>query len=135
MSAKRNDLSRIQEIFDVITQTQQQIDALGLDERRFINPATDSDELIAEGLMNRVFRITEELGRIEDSTAEKYGFDTHGAKGVRNRLAHVYGEVDKAIVWTVISSEFDDILRACNEFASDLGVLLEDPEERESSSK
>ncbi len=98
MNARSSDLSRIQEVYDVIMQTQEQLMSLEFTEERFLAPADDNDDLLAEGFMNRVLRVTEELGHIDDSVAEKYGFDTHGAKGVRNRLAHVYGKVDRAII-------------------------------------
>ena len=40
MSAKPNDLGRIQEIFDVVTQTQRQIGELVFTRERFLNPAS-----------------------------------------------------------------------------------------------
>lgn len=131
MSAKSSDFSRIQEIHDVIKQTQEQIESLAITSERFLEPRDDNDDLLAEGLMNRVFRVTEELGRIDEATAEKYGFDTHGAKGVRNRLAHVYGQVDRSIIWKVMSEDFDEILEACRCFAADRGIAIDDSEEVE----
>lgn len=125
MSARSSDLSRIQEIYDIITQTQDQLASLNFTEERFLNPANDYDDLLAEGFMNRVFRVTEELGHLTEGIAGKYGFDTHGAKGVRNRLAHVYGQVDKVIIWQVLNEEFDEILNACRTFATELGIQLD----------
>lgn len=40
MSAKATDLARIQEMFDLITETQGQIERLGITEERFKRPAT-----------------------------------------------------------------------------------------------
>lgn len=127
MSARSSDLSRVQEIYDIITQTQEQLISLNFTEERFLSPANDNDDLLAEGFMNRVLRITEELGHISESVAEKHGFDAHGAKSVRNRLAHVYGQVDRVIIWKVLDEEFDDILEACRDFAAELNVQLGDP--------
>lgn len=64
MSAKSTDLARVQEVYDVVRQTQEQMRKLVFTKERFLNPTNDVDDLIAEGLMNRAFRITEEAGKI-----------------------------------------------------------------------
>ena len=51
MSAKPNDLGRIQEIFDVVTQTQRQIGELVFTRERFLNPVSTEDDLISEGII------------------------------------------------------------------------------------
>lgn len=124
MNAKSSDLARIQEIWDVGTQTKRQIASLGFTRERFLDPADDVDDLIAEGLMNRVFRICEEAGRVSDRVAGVYGFDRHAASGVRNRLAHAYGEVDRAIIWEVIECDLDALLEACRAYCSEEGIGL-----------
>lgn len=125
MSAKPTDLARIQEIYDVIVQTQRQLGALSFDKARFLHPGTDQDEVLAEGFMNRVLRVTEEVGRLDDELASSYGFNTAGASGVRNRLAHAYGDVDAEIIWAVIEREFDALLSSCRRYCDDVGVDLE----------
>lgn len=125
MSAKVNDFARIQEIYDVVTETQRQIRALGITKPQFVNPESDADDLIAEGIMNRVFRVTEEAGRISEKVSDEYNFDRHGVHGVRNRLAHAYGEVDREIIWNAIQHDFDDLLQSCRRFCDDMGVDLE----------
>jgi uncharacterized protein with HEPN domain len=69
--------------------------------------------------MNRVFRITEEMGKVSDAVAEKYGIDSAGARGVRNRLAHVYGDVDAEIVWNILADELDSIIVACKSYCEE----------------
>lgn len=125
MNARPNDLARIQEVFSVATQTLAQIESLGFTKERFLDPATDQDDLLAEGIMNRVFRITEEVGRIDDSIAAEYGFDTRGASGVRNRLAHAYLEVDREIVWDVVEKELPGLIEGCRRFCDDRGFDIE----------
>lgn len=122
MNAKRDDLSRVQEIYDVVCQTQRQISSLGFNKERFVDPQGDEDDLIAEGILNRVLRITEEAGHIDDDKAMEYGFDRHAVLGVRNRLAHAYGEVDREIIWSVIDQDFDALLKACVSFCEDNGA-------------
>ena len=124
MSAKSTNLGRVQEIYDIATQTKRQIESVGLSKEGFLNPTGDAVDLIAEGVMNRVFRIAEEAGRIDDGTAKRYGFDSVGARGVRNRLAHAYGEVDREIIWQVIETDLDVLLEACKAYCEDEGIGL-----------
>lgn len=124
MNARPNDLARIQEIYDISLQTKKQIKALQFNKERFLNPSTDQDDLIAEGLMNRVFRITEEAGRITENVALRYGFDTRGARGIRNRLAHVYMEVDRDIIWATIEEDLDILIDACLKYCEDNEVEI-----------
>ena len=125
MNAKRTDFGKIQEMFDVITQTKRQIESVGMTKAAFLNPLDDATDLMAEGIMNRVLRVTEEAGRVDDATAEEYGFDSAGARGVRNRLAHAYGDVDKEIIWQVIEEDFDALLNACSKYCEDNGLDLD----------
>lgn len=125
MSAKSSDLARLHEIYDVITQTKRQIAALGFSGDRFVSPLTDEDDLMAEGIMNRVLRVTEEAGRLSDEVVVAYGFDRHGVSGVRNRLAHAYGDVDRDIIWSVIEEDFDELLDSCARYCEDNSIELE----------
>ncbi len=124
MNAKSSDMARIQEIWNIGTQTKRQIEAIRFTRERFLTPENDQDDLIAEGLMNRVLRITEEAGRISSEISEHYGFERRAASGVRNRLAHAYGEVDREIIWEVISQDLDALLEACQRYCDDLGLEL-----------
>lgn len=124
MSAKRSELGRIQEIYDIIVKTRSQIASTQFTKERFLNPANDEDDLMAEGILNRVLRLTEELGGIEETTAKKYSLNDKGARGVRNRLAHAYGETDCEIIWDVIGNDFDEIIDGCTAYCGDIGVEL-----------
>lgn len=125
MSAKSSDLARLQEVYDVVTQTQRQIEALGFTKQRFVAPSSDADDLIAEGIMNRVLRATEEAGHLSEEVAVPYGFDRRGVLGVRNRLAHAYGEVDRELIWLVVEEDFDALLKACRAYCEDNAIELE----------
>lgn len=46
MSAKENDLLRIQEMYDIATQTMSQIDELEFNRKRFVHAQTVQDRLI-----------------------------------------------------------------------------------------
>lgn len=124
MSVKGSDLARIQEIWDVGVQTQNQIASLGFTRDRFLEPQSDVDDLIGEGIMNRVLRITEEAGRISEEVAKEYGFERQAASGVRNRLVHAYGEVDREIIWQVLECDLPVLLKACQSYCDDQGLDL-----------
>lgn len=128
MSAKANDMARIQEIFVLITETQRQIESLGITGQRFKSPASDADQLFSEAIMNRVLRITEEAGALSDEALALYDFDRRAIKGVRNRLAHAYGNVDADIVWDVVQQDFPKLLEGCHAYCDELGLELELPE-------
>lgn len=124
MSAKMSNLARIQEMHDIIIKTRRQISELGFTKERFLAPANDSDDLIAEGLLNRMLRLTEEMSNVDSVTAGQYSLDTDNARAVRNRLAHAYGNVDRGIVWEIYNDELDTILEGCRAYCEDMGVDL-----------
>lgn len=124
MSAKRDDISRIHEIYSVIEETQGQMRRLAFAKDRFLRPQGDADDLISEGILNRVLRVTEEAGSVSREVASRYGFDQAGVRGVRNRLAHAYGDVDREIIWEVIQSDFPALLKACRRYCDDEGIEL-----------
>lgn len=59
-----SDLSRIQELYSVVTQTQAQLRELSFTREQFAVPQGTLDDLIAEGIINRIFRALEEAGSI-----------------------------------------------------------------------
>lgn len=123
MSAMQNDLLRIQEMYDIATQTMSQINELDFTQERFVNTQSTQDQLIAEGLANRVFRITEEGGKLSEIFKE-YGFELHEMSGLRNRLVHAYGTIDMEIVWNVLANEFPKVIDGCERYCADNGIDL-----------
>ena len=123
MSARKDDLGRIQEIYDTVAKTLEQIEGSGFSHDRFVRPETIEDDLMAEGLLNRVFRVSEEGGALSGAF-ERYGFPLHEMSGMRNILAHAYGEIDREIAWKVIEVDFPDLLCACERYCEDAGVSL-----------
>jgi len=123
MSAQNSDLGRIQEMFDIIEQTKRQITEIGMTRERFLSPQDPADELIVEGLENRVFRVTEEGGKMSKE-ATLYGFDSQEMRGMRNILAHAYGEVDRRIIWNALEKDFPMIADACRAYCADKNIEL-----------
>ena len=124
MSAKATDLARVQEMCDLIVETQGQIERLGITEQRFKAPETDAD-LFAEAIMGRVLRVTEEAGSLSDEALEHYDFERRAIKGVRNRLAHAYGDVDADVIWDVVQEDFPKLLEGCHAYCDHHGLELE----------
>ena len=75
--------------------------------------------------MNRVLRVTEGAGSLSDEALAHYEFERRAIKGVRNRLAHAYGDVDTDIVWDVVQGDFPKLLEGCQAYCDDLGLELE----------
>ena len=111
MSARENDLLRIQEIYDIATQTIAQLDELRLTREQFVHPSTTQQLLIGEGLTNRVLRAAEEGGRLSEAF-RAYGFELREMSGLRNRLAHAYGTVDLHMIWEVLQSDFPKLVES-----------------------
>lgn len=57
MSAKENDLLRVQEIYDIVTKTIAQVKELSLSKESFINPQTAQAALVADGLSTGSFAL------------------------------------------------------------------------------
>ena len=123
MTAKASDLMRIQEMYDIASQTLSQLSAISFTRERFISPSNPNDALVAEGLTNRVFRLAEEGGKLSGEL-RPYGFDSSGMAGMRNILAHAYGEIDQSLVWITLTSDFPAIVKACEAFCDDQGIDL-----------
>ena len=94
MSARENDLLRIQEIYDIATQTIAQLDELRLTREQFVHPSTTQQLLIGEGLTNRVLR------------------------------AHAYGTVDLHMIWEVLQSDFPKLVEGCVAYCADRDIRL-----------
>lgn len=123
MSAKENDLLRIQEIYDVATLTLAQLEELNVTAEQFVAPGTTQEELIAEGLANRVFRVAEEGGKLSEMF-KAYGFELREMSGLRNRLAHAYGSIDMALVWDVLENDFPELIEGCERYCDDHDIAL-----------
>ena len=84
MSARKNDLLRVQEMYDVVTQTLVQLEELNITKDQFVSPRTTTDELIAEGFANRVLRVTEEGGGLPGRDSQNRRTGHRGDCAYRN---------------------------------------------------
>ena len=123
MNAKSNDIRRIQEMYTIIEQTNRSLAELQMTKDAFVLPKGVKEELIVEGLENRVFRVAEEGGQLS-AEAEAYGFDCKSMRGIRNLLAHAYGEIDRRIIWDVLKKDFPALLNSCRNYCADNNIEL-----------
>lgn len=121
MSARSSEASRVQDILDVVGETLDDIAASGMTRNNFLYPQTPLDKLASEGVVNRIFRITEELCHLDDVAIE-YGLPVRQARHVRNLMAHVYAQVDMAAVWAMIEEDLPAIQNGAKSYARVLGI-------------
>lgn len=131
MSAKANDDRRVQELYSIIQETQARIDHFGLTKDSFLSDDSLTGRSYADILLMCVFRATEEAGRMSDEVRIAYpNISWRGILGMRNILAHDYGKVDRAIIWTSVVEEFPLLEAFCHSYADDHGISLGDEDER-----
>lgn len=96
-----------------------------MDKEAFIAADTIEARILANGLLMRVFRATEEAGSMSEETrAANPEIYWRGIKSMRNVLAHDYGEVDREAVWDSIEHDFSELERFCLAFAEENGIDL-----------
>ena len=61
-------------------------------------------------------RVTEEAGKLSEKAQRLHPeIEWRGIVGMRNYLAHDYGNVDRAVVWDAVTSEFPALARVCDQ--------------------
>lgn len=68
-----------------------------------------------------------------DAAAETHGFDRRAMSGLRNILAHDYGQVDRKIIWSVVEKDFPTLLESCKRYCTALGVELNESRQSETT--
>jgi uncharacterized protein with HEPN domain len=123
MSARRDDEGRLRELYAVVAETLSQIEELGFTEEQFKHPSDVCEELVADGLIARVLRVTEEAGCLSEDI-EPYGIPVRSCRDMRNIIAHTYWRVDKDIIWHALIDEFPHMKAAAERYADDKGISL-----------
>jgi uncharacterized protein with HEPN domain len=72
-----------------------------------------TDEKTYDAILMRLIALGEELSHISDDTQEKhYKQEWHLVIGLRNRVAHGYFEVDKDVIWRILTDNSLDQLKS-----------------------
>lgn len=97
----------------------------GMKREAFVHPRDLQERLNQEGIANYVYRIVEELGALTDETKEEYpDMAWTQIRGLRNILAHAYGDVQPAMVWQIIEEDIPAVLVFCQAWADDHDIEL-----------
>lgn len=65
-------------------------------------------------------RVTEEAGKLSERSQRLHPeIEWRGIVGMRNYLAHDYGNVDRSVVWDAVTMEFPTLERACRQIVSE----------------
>lgn len=120
MSARKTDARRAAEVVETIQESRNRIEAFGLTEESLLQTDTIEMRSIADALLMCVLRVTEESGKLSEGAKDLHPeIDWAGIAGMRNYLAHDYGNVDRRMVWAAISDEFDSLERACRQIIAE----------------
>ena len=120
MSARKSDSIRAQEVLDTIGETFSRIEAYDISEERFISGDDIETRALADALPMCVLRVTEEAGKLSDTSKRLHPeIDWRGVAGMRNYLAHDYGNVDRRMVWEAVTEEFALLANACGQIAEE----------------
>ena len=122
MNARKADALRAAEVAETIQEARNRIDVFNLTEESFLKSDTIEMRSVADALLMCVLRVTEEAGKLSDRAKDLHPeIDWAGIAGMRNYLAHDYGNVDRRMVWIAIRDEFDTLEQACQQIADKSG--------------
>ena len=116
MFARKSDALRAQEILEAIDETTERIKAFGVTEDEFLHADDIKARTLADSLLMCALRVTEEAGKLSEKAQRLHPeIEWCGIIGMRNYLAHDYGNVDRAVVWDAVTSEFPALAAACRQ--------------------
>ena len=125
MSAKNSDDARVLELYRVIQETKTRIEALGVTKKTFLADDSALNRAAADSLLMCVFRATEEAGSMSSETRRAHpDIEWRCISGMRNILAHDYGNVDREIIWASIEHDFPELGAFCKDYATAHGLNL-----------
>jgi uncharacterized protein with HEPN domain len=123
MSARQDDDRRIAEIWVATMQLRRRLAASGISRETFVQPRTDLEQLLVDGLYHGLERVVEECVQLSFSLKSRYPevpWDQIG--GLRNRLVHDYPGTSLDIVWSVIAEDLDVLVGACEDYCRSTGT-------------
>ncbi len=120
MNARKSDALRAREVLDAIKETFDRIQAFGISRERFLSEDDIETRTLADALLMCVLRVTEEAGKLSDASKRMHPeIDWRGVSGMRNYLAHDYGNVDRRMVWDAVNEEFGFLAEVCRQIVEE----------------
>lgn len=116
MIARKSDSLRAQEVLEAISETNERIKAFD----KFLHANDVRTRALADSLLMCALRVTEEAGKLSERSQRLHPeIEWRGIIGMRNYLAHDYGNVDRSVVWDAVTMEFPALERACRQIVSE----------------
>lgn len=120
MIARKSDGLRAQEVLEAIAETNERIKAFDITENQFLHANDVRTRALADSLLMCALRVTEEAGKLSERSQRLHPeIEWRGIIGMRNYLAHDYGNVDRSVVWDAVTMEFPALERACRQIVSE----------------
>ncbi|VWL65062.1 DUF86 domain-containing protein [Collinsella aerofaciens] len=114
MIARKSDSLRAQEVLEAIFEMNERIKAFDITEDQFLHANDVRTRALADSLLMCALRVTEEAGKLSERSQRLHPeIEWRGIIGMRNYLAHDYGNVDRSVVWDAVTMEFPALERAC----------------------
>lgn len=106
MSAKANDDLRMAEIAEICNEIEARLEEFNPTLETFLDPKDVFERTVVDGFYACIYRVIEEASNLDIETmAEFPNIPWNQIRGLRNRVAHAYGELDAATMWTVVSKD------------------------------
>lgn len=110
MTAMPNDDMRIKEIDRLIDDLHRRLEAFGIDQRLILSPETFEEDALADLIFIDMYRILEEASNLSFETQSRYPeIPWTQIRGMRNRFAHEYFNLNREIAWKVIKDDLQPL--------------------------
>ena len=123
MTAMPNDDLSMLEIHRLVEDISYRIDAFGITEEIALRPKNKKEEALIDIVFMSVYRLLEEASSLSFEVKSTYPeIPWDAVRGMRNRLAHDYSHVDRAIVWETISDGIEKLDRIAKDYIEKRGL-------------
>lgn len=121
MTAMPNDDLRVAEISRLIDDLHLRLERFGIDERIVISPATFEEEALADLIFIDMYRIMEEASNLSFETQCAYpNIPWTSIRGMRNRFAHEYFDLNREIAWGVIDNDLPKLKAMADDYLENI---------------
>lgn len=123
MTVIPNDDLSILEMRRLAEDIHYRIEAFGITEEIALRPKNKKEEALIDIVFMSVYRLLEEASSLSFETKTAYPeIPWDAVRGMRNRLAHDYSHVDRAIVWETISGGIEGFERIAKDYIEKRGL-------------
>lgn len=127
MSARPTDDARVREMYRQACIAQRRMEVLGLSDADLTASydPTDVKGMTIEAIFGNVYAVAEEASNLDiDTVLEFPGYPWGEIRGMRNRMAHEYFQLDRRVLAEVIDKDLPSIIAFCHEYSDERGIDL-----------